>query len=153
LVGIPLDRMKPPAGRELSDVEPDDARRPRPQRRSLQSIGPVCAAVLIEQQRKWHLRLTQPGARPPLNAEGDDQHLGVEPGEFTCVAAQPRRVLPAGQSAEVAEKDQQYVPAARDRLTQRTYLSPDGGEAKLRGGVAGPHDHCGNRCQERRPDK
>lgn len=142
LVWITLDTMKPPARRELPDIVPKNRRCPRPKRGPLQSIGPVYAAVLIEQQWKRSSGLAKPGPRPPLNTERHDQYLGVEVRELIGVVAQLCHVLTARQSAQMAEKYQKGVPAARRGLAQRMEPAGDGRKTKVRGEVSGPDDHA-----------
>jgi hypothetical protein len=54
----------------------------------------------------------QPGARPEFNAEGDDQDLHVQPAQLSLEVTQLRHMIAAGQSAQVAQKDQQRRPTA-----------------------------------------
>lgn len=87
------------------------ARSPRLPERALQTKGMVSDSPLIQQQRKRRLRLLQPDAQPLARPKRDCGHVQVVAGQFGPVLRQLRNMIAAGQSAQVAQEDEQGAPA------------------------------------------
>jgi len=113
-------------------VEEDGTGRPRPEAGSLHAEGSIEDSLWVKKQRIGHAGLLQPYV-PPERAilEGDICHTDAEIVQGVSFTANPRRVVPAGESTQMPEKDQKQPPAARKQVGQGIFPAPVGGEGEL----------------------
>jgi hypothetical protein len=108
LMEVPPAGVKAMATRDLPGIVPERARRPGAADGPLQTVGPVDVLLRIEQQREGHPRLAKPGPRVGLSLKREKQYLSSQRAECSFMMAQLRHMLAAGQSAEVAQEDQEH---------------------------------------------
>ncbi len=123
LDGVSLDAVPPAASAHQLDVAPQCLQIPRPGEGALQAISMIDGPLPVKQHGERRTHLLLPDAGVPPGTEGYNQDLNIELLEFVSMVAQLCHVLAAGQSAQVAQEDQQHRTTAigrqRDRLIVR----------------------------------
>jgi hypothetical protein len=114
-----------PGTREAARVEQ------APRARPLHRRGSSGAGVVVDEHREGHVLVGDEASRVPLITGADGDDLGAPPGDLVVVLTQLRSVLPAEQSAEVAQEDQDHRPF-RPEVPEPLRLSGRIGEFEVR---------------------
>lgn len=109
LGGVTLDAPPFAAGRQQFDIGPHRPQTPGTEEGALQSIGLIDFSVRIKQEIKCRAGLLEPGSGSRQGSKGYDHDPNIICFEFFLKLTQLCHMLPAGQSTQMPEKDQENI--------------------------------------------
>jgi hypothetical protein len=116
------------------DVDPDDARMPCPPTGTFQSIGGIDCPFAVGQYGEAPADFLHPRLNGRKCTKGDDEDTGIKFHKFVLARAQLCGMFTAGDSTQVAEKDQEDLVAVFQDLAEGDDFAFSGGEGEVGGG-------------------